>query len=58
MSKPTKVAIVGFTGRKAGWQVILGPENARVVDFTEVAYTRIIIHRDRVIAVNGSSFPF
>ena len=58
MSEPTKVAFTDLTRRKAGWQVILGPENRRVVDFTEVAYTRVIIKRDRVISVVSSSFPF
>ncbi|MDR3403301.1 MAG: hypothetical protein P4L99_12460 [Chthoniobacter sp.] len=57
MSEPTKTAFVSLTGRKAGWQVVLGPENSRMVDYTEVAYTRVIINRDRVISVVASSFP-
>jgi hypothetical protein len=57
MSEPTPAVLVGPTGRKAGWQVILGPENARLVDFTEVSYTRVILNRDRVISFTASSFP-
>jgi len=58
MSDPTEAAIMSLTGRKAGWQVILGPENSKVVDCTEVGYTRVIMNRDRVISVTSSSFPF
>ena len=58
MSEPRKVAVPGLTGRIVGWEVILGPENRRVVDYTEVAYARAIINRDRVISFNASSFPF
>src|SRR5689334_910793 len=43
-SAPAKVAVFDLLrGRQVGWQVILGPENWRFVDFTEVAYTRFVI---------------
>jgi hypothetical protein len=59
MSEPTKVAVFDLLrGRQVGWQVILGPENSRFVDLTEVAYTRFVINRNRVVSVVSSSFPF
>ena len=59
MSEPTKVAVHDLLrGRQVGWQIILGPENSRFVDFTEVAYTRFVINRDHVVSVVSSSFPF
>lgn len=57
--EPTKVATIDdMMGRKAGWQVILGPENKNVTNFTEASYTRLIINRGRVVCVTSSDGPF
>jgi hypothetical protein len=56
---PVKVATVDeMMGRQAGWQVILGPENKNVRDFTDAHYTRLIINHDRVVCVTSSDRPF
>src|SRR5580700_2421564 len=51
-SEPTEVATVDVQhGRNVGWQIILGPENKAVCNYTDANYTRMIINRGRVISV-------
>jgi len=45
-------------GRKVGWQVMIGPENRRLANDIGYAYTRLIIHGDRIISTVSSSSPF
>jgi len=57
--EPTKVAALDdMVGRKVGWQVILGPENKNVTNFTDSKYTRLIINRGRIVSVSSSDVPF
>jgi len=59
VSPPVQVASVDvMLGRKVGWQVILGPENKMVRDFTDSNYTRLIINHDRIVSVTSSDRPF
>jgi len=59
ISEPTKVAIYDFMlGRKVGWQVILGPENKIVKNFTDLNYTRLIINHGRIVSVTSSDDSF
>ena len=58
-TEPTKVATVDIMlGRKVGWQVILGPENKNVTNFTDLNYTRLIINHGRIVSVTSSDQPF
>jgi hypothetical protein len=53
-SEPTRVATVDpMHGRNVGWQILLGPENKAVCNFSDANYTRIIINRGRVISVTS-----
>jgi hypothetical protein len=59
ISEPTKVAAVDvMLGRVVGWQIVLGPENKMVTNFTELKYTRLIINRGRIVLVTSSNRPF
>ncbi len=59
ITAPTKVATRDFLiGRKVGWQIILGPENKLLTNFTELNYTRLIINRDSIVSVTSSDQPF
>ena len=59
VAEPTRVATIDvMLGRKVGWQVILGPENKMVTNFTDAKYTRLIINRGRVVSVSSSDLPF
>ena len=59
VSEPTRVATVDLMlGRKVGWQVILGPDNTMVSNFTNTSYTRLIINRGQVVSVASSDQPF
>ena len=59
LTEPVKVAAADrMLGRLVGWQVILGPENKVVTNFTDLNYTRLIINRGRVISVTSSDQPF
>ena len=54
-AEPTRVATIDVMhGRNVGWQIILGPENKAVCDYTDAKYTRMIINRDRVISVTSN----
>ena len=55
-AEPTKVATIDVMhGRKVGWQIILGPENKAVRDYTDAKYTRMIINQDRIISVTSDN---
>ena len=57
--EPVKAATLDeMLGRKAGWQVVLGPENKAVTNFTDSKYTRLIINRGRIVCVTSSDQPF
>jgi hypothetical protein len=59
ITAPAKVATKDFLlGRKVGWQIILGPENKLLTNFTELNYTRLIINRDWIVSVTSSDQPF
>ena len=59
ISEPTRVATSDFMmGRKVGWQIILGPENKMVKNFTDLNYTRLIINYGRIVSVTSSDQPF
>lgn len=59
MTEPTRVATSNFLlGRQVGWQIILGPENKILTNFTELNYTRLIINRGRIVSVTSSDQPF
>ncbi len=58
-TEPTKVAASDvLLGRKVGWQIILGPENKIVTNFTNLNYTRLIINRGQIVSVTSSDSPF
>ncbi|MDR3404021.1 MAG: hypothetical protein P4L99_16105 [Chthoniobacter sp.] len=58
-SEPTKVATADFMmGRKVGWQIILGPENKMVTNFTDLNYTRLIINHGQIVSVTSSDQTF
>jgi hypothetical protein len=58
-AEPTRVATNDvMLGRAVGWQVILGPENKFVTNFTELNYTRLIINRGRIVSVTSSDQRF
>jgi hypothetical protein len=59
ISEPTRVATADWMlGRTVGWQVILGPENKVVTNFTDMAYTRLIINRGRIVSITSSDQSF
>jgi hypothetical protein len=59
ISEPEKVATVDpMAGRLVGWQVVLGPENKVVSNYSDAKYTRLIINRDRILSVASSNHPF
>jgi hypothetical protein len=58
-SAPTRVATVDeMHGRVVGWQIVLGPENKAVRDYSDARYTRLIINHDRIVNVSSSNQPF
>jgi len=55
-TEPTKVATVDAQhGRNVGWQIILGPENKAISNYSEANYTRMIINNGRVISVTSDN---
>jgi hypothetical protein len=51
---PTRVATVDpMHGRIVGWQIILGPENKAVCNYSNAKYTRMIINRGRIFSVTS-----
>ena len=55
-SAPTQVATIDVMhGRNVGWQIMLGPENKAVRDYTDANYTRMIINQGRVISVTSDN---
>ncbi len=59
VSEPTKAATTDFLlGRKVGWQVILGPENTMLTNFTHLNYTRLIVNRDWIVSIESRDSPF
>jgi len=53
---PTKVATVDAQhGRNVGWEIILGPENKAICNYSEANYTRMIINNGRVISVTSDN---
>ncbi|MEP6668880.1 MAG: hypothetical protein ABJF10_07000 [Chthoniobacter sp.] len=59
ITEPKKVAISDFMmGRKVGWQIILGPENKMVKNFSDQKYTRLIINRGHIVSVTSSDEDF
>jgi hypothetical protein len=56
ITEPARVATVDVQhGRNAGWQIILGPENKAVCNYTDAKYTRMIINHDRIISVTSDN---
>ncbi len=59
ITEPTKVVTnYLLLGRKVGSQIILGPENTLLTNFTKLNYTRLIINRDRIVSITSSDEPF
>lgn len=53
---PTRVATVDPQhGRNVGWQIILGPENKAICNYSDAKYTRMIINYGRVISVTSDN---
>jgi len=55
---PTKIVVSDILGRHVGWQVILGPENKVLTNFTNLNYTRLVINHDQIISVTSSDQAF
>jgi hypothetical protein len=59
ISEPEKVALkmpIWFpVGRPVGWQVILGPENERLMNVVENVYVRLIIRNGAVVFSEADS---
>jgi len=59
ISEPTKIATLDvMMGRQVGWQIIIGPENRAVTNFTDANFTRLIINDGRIVSVSSSDRPF
>lgn len=56
VTAPIKVATVDAQhGRNVGWEIILGPENKAICNYSNANYTRMIINRGRVISVTSDN---
>jgi hypothetical protein len=62
VSEPTKVSLkmpIWFPiGRKVGWQILLGPENERLVNRAGLSCIRLIVYHDDVIFSEEQNYPF
>jgi hypothetical protein len=55
-TSPTRVATIDqMHGRTVGWQIILGPENKAVRDYSDSKYTRMIINHGRIVSVTSDN---
>lgn len=55
-TEPTRVATVDPQhGRNVGWQIILGPQNKAICNYSEAKFTRMIINNGRVISVTSDN---